>query len=275
MKYLLTFFALFIIVSCSDDDIDYDKVNDKEILKYIADNNLDATKSSTGLYYVIDEQGYGSKPDENSIVTVRYKGYFTNGNIFDQSDNSGLTIGLQDVIIGWAEGIAYFNRGGIGKLLIPSKLAYGENGGNGIPKGTVLIFDIQLLDVDYEKQNEDDILKYIEDHNLTAEKSDSGLYYTIDEKGEGRTPTLSSNITVKYKGYFTNDDVFDSTGDESVTFQLQQLILGWQEGIPYFNEGGKGTLFIPSKLGYGNAGTGNIPPGSVTIFDIDLLKVEN
>jgi len=149
MKYLFALIVLFSISSCGGDDpiepIDYDKQNEQEILDYIAKNNLDATRSSTGLYYVIEIEGTGEQPNVNSDVTVNYKGYYTNDKVFDQNDN--ITFNLQQVIPGWTEGITYFKEGGTGMLLIPSRLGYGYNDYKGIPGGSVLIFDIDLLDV--------------------------------------------------------------------------------------------------------------------------------
>jgi len=148
------FFALFIVlfVSCNDDDEnclskDYKVENEKEIVAYIADNNLDATASGSGLYYVIDEQGTGAQPTQDSNVTVAYKGSYTNGGIFDQSDEDGVSFDLNRVIPGWTEGIQYFKEGGNGLLLIPSHLAYGSCDYNGIPGGSVLIFEVNLISV--------------------------------------------------------------------------------------------------------------------------------
>lgn len=123
------------------------------------------------------------------------------------------------------------------------------------------------------KIDEDNIVKYIADHNLTATATGSGLYYVIDEVGTGASCTSSSTVTVKYKGYYTDGSVFDESGASGATFGLQQVIKGWTEGIPYFKEGGKGVLLIPSALGYGADGSGSIPKNSVLIFDIELLDV--
>ena len=117
-------------------------LNDQQIIEYIEQNNLDAQKSSTGLYYVIDEPGTGIQPNSNSNVTVAYKGYFLNGTVFDQSDSQGISFGLQQVIKGWTEGITYFNEGGNGMLLVPANLGYGNDTYRGIPGGSVLIVDV-------------------------------------------------------------------------------------------------------------------------------------
>jgi len=152
MKYLWAFLMLLTMSSCLDDDttdyetIDYDAKNETEILNYIDAHELEAQKSDSGLYYVINEAGTGAQPQVNSDVRVRYKGYFINGNVFDQSSEEGITFNLLQVIAGWREGITYFKEGGEGMLLIPSRLGYGYQNYNGIPAGSVLIFDITLLE---------------------------------------------------------------------------------------------------------------------------------
>ncbi|WP_445737935.1 FKBP-type peptidyl-prolyl cis-trans isomerase [Mariniflexile sp.] len=87
MKKIILPFLLLFIISCSSDNSvkDYTQANEKEILDYISDKNLVAQKSSTGLYYIINEAGTGEQPSSASNVTVTYKGYFTNGKVFDQN----------------------------------------------------------------------------------------------------------------------------------------------------------------------------------------------
>jgi len=148
------FLALFVVlfISCNDDDEncltkDYVEENEREILDYIADNNLDATASGSGLYYVINEQGNGAQPTSNSNVTVAYKGMYTNGSVFDESNENGISFNLSQVIPGWTEGIQYFKEGGNGILLVPSALAYGSCDYRSIPGGSVLIFEVNLISV--------------------------------------------------------------------------------------------------------------------------------
>lgn len=150
MKYTLIFLFAILFISCNSEEntkTDYTVENEAEIVKYIADNNLNATKSTSGLYYVIDTAGTGAQPSSTSNVTVAYKGYFTDGSVFDQSDSNGISFSLQQVIQGWTEGITYFKESGSGILLIPSHLGYGSSGRGSIPGGAVLIFDIDLISV--------------------------------------------------------------------------------------------------------------------------------
>jgi|SRR5690554_4451818 len=127
-------------------------------------------------------------------------------------------------------------------------------------------------ETDFVAKNELEITAYIEKHGLVAERSNSGLYYVINEEGSGIRPTATSNVKVAYKGYYTNGKVFDQSV-EGVSFGLQQVIQGWTEGIPYFKEGGNGILLVPAHLGYGNRDYRNIPGGSVLIFEVSLIAV--
>ncbi|WP_372639658.1 FKBP-type peptidyl-prolyl cis-trans isomerase [Ancylomarina sp.] len=124
----------------------------------------------------------------------------------------------------------------------------------------------------YKHQNEEETKAYIKKNKLDAQKSDSGLYYVVSKEGEGKKPSPDSNVTIAYMGYLTNGDTFDQ--NERFEVNLSEVVAGWTEGIQYFKEGGEGILLIPSHLAYGNDDYGNIPGGSVLIFDIQLIKVD-
>lgn len=62
---------------------------------------------------------------------------------------------------------------------------------------------------DFDNENDQELLAYIESHNLNAQKTASGLYYVITKEGTGVKPKSNSTVTVNYKGYFTNDRLFD------------------------------------------------------------------
>ncbi len=127
-----------------------------------------------------------------------------------------------------------------------------------------------------KKQAEEDdaiIKQYIEDNNLAATATGSGLYIVTTDPGTGASCSASSNVTVDYKGYYTNNVIFDESTSAGITFNLSSVIAGWTEGIPHFKEGGSGILLIPSGLGYGDEANGSIPANSVLIFEIELLDV--
>lgn len=122
------------------------------------------------------------------------------------------------------------------------------------------------LDIDVAK-----IQDYLSTNGLEAESLDSGLHYIIKAPGSGDAfPSLASDITINYKGYLLDGTVFDE--NTNITFALNRLIRGWQEGIPLIKPGGEIMLLIPSELGYGANRSGSIPGNSVLIFEIDLIS---
>ena len=148
MKRILLFlFVAVALVQCKKDEENQSEMDEKIITKYIADKGLNAQNVGDGLYFVDEQTGTGENPTASSTVRVAYRGYFTNGEVFDESSTDGVVFGLNQVIRGWTLGIPYFKEGGRGKLLIPSGMAYGTNPPLGIPRNSVLIFDIHLIEV--------------------------------------------------------------------------------------------------------------------------------
>lgn len=112
-------------------------------------NNMITT--STGLQYEEVVLGTGEEAKAGMMVSVNYKGTFKDGSEFDNSYKRGapieFTLGAQQVIAGWDEGIAGMKVGGKRKLIIPAELGYGPNDYGPIPGGSVLFFDVELVGV--------------------------------------------------------------------------------------------------------------------------------
>ncbi|MBL4791192.1 MAG: FKBP-type peptidyl-prolyl cis-trans isomerase [Colwellia sp.] len=105
----------------------------------------------------------------------------------------------------------------------------------------------------------------------------SGLQYQILQQGKGTEhPSASSKVTVHYHGSLLDGTVFDSSVDrgEPISFSLNQVISGWTEGVQLMVIGDKFKFFIPSKLAYGNSAAGKIAPGSLLIFEVELLQIQ-
>lgn len=116
------------------------------------------------------------------------------------------------------------------------------------------------------------ILTYNEDNEITGVKDPSGLYYEIIEQGSAGLPNLNSQIFIKYTGKLTNGTVFDSQTNPTLTgWALRTLIPGWQVAIPKIGRGGKIKMVLPSALGYGCRGNGNIPANSILFFEVELV----
>lgn len=105
----------------------------------------------------------------------------------------------------------------------------------------------------------------------------TGLQYIIEETGNDNRPGPKDTVFVHYKGTTLDGTVFDETKaeDPSVHFTLDQVIKGWGQGMQFIGEGGKIKLFIPSDLGYGDRGAGEvIKPGSTLQFEVTLDSVK-
>lgn len=114
---------------------------------------------------------------------------------------------------------------------------------------------------------------YLDSAGITgAMQHCSGLFYKIENAGTGNAPVACSTVNVKYKGRFTNGQVFDSS-DAGINISLADVIRGWVNGVPLIKEGGRIALYIPPSLGYGSKDYRTIPGNSILVFDIDLVKV--
>jgi len=109
-----------------------------------------------------------------------------------------------------------------------------------------------------KKEGEDFVQNFL-DCNDEAIKTNSGLVYYEMKAGEGKQPTLQSNVEVHYHGTLTDGTIFDSSVErgQTISFPLSGVIKGWQEGLQLMREGGKATLVIPGDLAYGDAGSGD------------------
>lgn len=123
--------------------------DEENVIKaYAAANGINAVKHSSGLYYEIVNPGTGKSASISSKVFITYTGKLLNGQQFDQATNpanTGWVLG--QLIEGWQLGVPLIKTGGKIKLIIPSALAYGCNGGGAIAPNSVLFFEVDLIDV--------------------------------------------------------------------------------------------------------------------------------
>lgn len=120
--------------------------------KFLDDNKSKqgVVTTASGLQYTVLTEGKGPKPTATDVVKVNYKGTTLDGKEFDSSYKRGqpATFPLNSVIPGWTEALQLMNVGSKFKVLLPPSLAYGENGsGSVIGPNSVLIFEIELLDI--------------------------------------------------------------------------------------------------------------------------------
>lgn len=105
----------------------------------------------------------------------------------------------------------------------------------------------------------------------------SGLQYKIVRSGPagGAKPDVQDEVKVHYHGTLTDGTVFDSSYDAGApaVFRIQGLIPAWEQALPMMKPGDEWILYVPPQLGYGETGSGPIPPNSVLVFRIELLDV--
>jgi FKBP-type peptidyl-prolyl cis-trans isomerase len=106
----------------------------------------------------------------------------------------------------------------------------------------------------------------------------SGLQYKVITQGDGTQPKADDTVKVHYRGTLLDGTEFDSsyTRNDPVVFPLNQVIPGWTEALQLMNVGSKYRIFLPPKLAYGDRGAPPvIEPGSMLIFEVELLGIEN
>lgn len=123
------------------------------------------------------------------------------------------------------------------------------------------------------KSFDQQIQDYLAEKNIDCERSDSGLYFKIIEKGKGREIKFSDKVSFKYKGELLNGRVFDDK-KEPVEFYVKQLIACWKEVLMEINEGGKVFLVSPPQLGYGDHKLNDIPQNSILVFEMEVVEVK-
>ena len=257
------------------------------------------TTTDTGLKYRIVRAGTGDKPTEDDAVEVHYDGKLADGTEFDSSYKRKLPARflLKDVVAGWAEGLQLVATGGQIDLIVPPDLGYGENplSGGIIPPNATLYFTVELLDFmrhephaeesDGSESTSTDLAAFESDNPLGPfagseadgefSTTDSGLKYRIVREGKGVKPKATDMVRVHYAGKLADGQEFDSSykRDEPTEFLLSGVVRGWTEGLQLIAEGGKIELIIPSKLGYGSGGRGQIPADATLYFTVELLKI--
>jgi FKBP-type peptidyl-prolyl cis-trans isomerase FkpA len=118
--------------------------------------------------------------------------------------------------------------------------------------------------------------QYLAARHITAQKTPRGAYVVITEQGTGPQAADGKYVVVKYNGKLLNDSSFQQ-GTYPFQLGMRRAIDGWDEGLPLFKEGGKGTLYVPGYLAYGKNPEPNSPfkPNEALIFDVEVLNVSD
>jgi peptidylprolyl isomerase len=266
MKKIITVVLSILVIS----------VNAQEKTKTQKVKNPKTVKTASGLEYTIKEKGNGKKAQPGDKVVVHYTGKLTNDTVFDSSVSRGqpftFKLGAGQVIKGWDEAFQILQVGDKATIKFGPELGYGERAMGKIPANSTLIFDVELLDViegvrPYDVKGKDTIT------------TPSGLKYIIVQANKsGEQAVKGTKVTANYSAYFKDGTMFDSSIDRNQPLKASvgkgQLFPGLDEAFALLHKGEKAKLFIPSKLAFGEKGSGPIPANADLIFDVEILDVQ-
>ncbi len=206
-----------------------------------------------------------------------------------ESGITGTKVQTAEDSLAYSLGIAsYFYYQGDSLNIDPVLFAKGmldsKNGKNALDEtaaqGYVMTFMQKRQAETMKKQfgkNIDEGEKFLADNKKRedVQETASGLQYEVITMGTGPKPGAEEVVKVHYTGTLTDGTKFDSSVDrgEPAVFGVNQVIKGWQEGIQLMPVGSKFKFYIPYELGYGEQGTGPIPPYSTLLFEVELLEI--
>ena len=307
--------SFYVHLLTADSPVKMQKDEEISLQKYLKDNNVTVSPTASGVYLIESQKGEGIKIDTGCQVKFQFKVALIDGkqlfSSYERPEPIKFRFGKKVDTRGMEEAIGLLKKGSKAKIIVPSKMAFGETGrGSIVPPYSTLVYEVEILDVqskaecDKEQaealekeqnapkpagQPKDDkflnnqkeepmlIEKYLADNKITVKPTASGLYYVEKVPGTGKQAVAGKNVKVHYTGTLLNGKKFDSSRDrnEPIAFPLGQgrVIKGWDEGIAMMKEGGRAILIIPSAIGYGPSDMGVIPPYSTLVFDVELVEV--
>jgi FKBP-type peptidyl-prolyl cis-trans isomerase len=164
--------------------------------------------------------------------------------------------------------------------------------GNGDYK--MMEFDISVVAVKTQQELKDEaaaqkikddslIQDYLKRNKIQAKKTNSGLYYVVEQEGTGEYIRYGQIASVLLIGKTLDGKVFDAnTGPEATSKNVldvevgrKHVLKGWNEGFPYLKKGSKATFYIPSHLAFGVAAKDKVPPNSVIISHVEVQNVKD
>jgi len=298
-----SFINFFVHLLTVDSPQSLEKKEGESIQSYLSTNKVTVQPSPDGIYYIETTPGKGMKIDSGCQVKLQFKVSLVDGkqifSTFDRPEPVSFQYGKKFDTPGLEQAVGLMKKGTKATVIVPSKMAFGEQGrGTIVPPYSTIVYNVEIVDVltkaEYEKEQaakkkEDQMKtenakkdegalmqKYLKDNKITAKPTASGLYYIEKIKGTGPRAMSGKKVKVNYTGTLLNGKVFDSSKDKKpfeFTLGQGQVIKGWDEGIAMMNVGGKATLIVPSSIAYGERSMGSIQPYSTLVFDVELLDV--
>ncbi len=288
--FLLSFPLMVIITSCGDDNdfgvgpgpIDEEQLAADIITidNFLNENGIDAEIHSSGIRYVVDQEGDGDVPALGDDVALKFTSAIMGGDVVGL-DTIGFTINLsQQIIEAWRLMIPEMKENGRLTIYVPSGYAFGSSSITGIPANSILTYTIDLLervdDADEQFVVDLEIIdELLAESNIVPREHSSAIRYVIHEQGNDLRPTSTDVVLVEYSGRFLDGTEFDATTNVPAIFDLTNLIESWRLILPLIGEGGRITFYSPSQYCYGPSGSGGvIPANTPLVFEIELVSID-
>ena len=239
-------------------------------------------QTENGLYYKFVSQNKEARavqPNEYLFLTVSYR-----------TDNDSMTLDERDVVDMMREsvykgdlyeGYKLLHEGDevIFALKADTFMLYAgyPELPSFINENTMIFFNIKVNKIRSEKEmdeeKDEEIRNYMSQHNLTAEPTESGLYFIETEPGKGKEIFAGDSLSINYVFRLANDSIFDSSEGRGPLYCIVgQMFPGLNEGLCKMKRGGKATLIMPYKIAFGVQNPYiPVPPFSTIIAEIEVL----
>jgi len=277
------------------------KIQDEVLLsKYLSGNKV----TEDGLIILNINNNKGKFAVEGDIMMINFSLQTLDGDtiiyMYD-AEPVAVKCGDQALGIGFDEAMHLVPKGGCGRFVIPSSLAFDSIGlDESIAPYTSMLLDVEMIDImtikEYEEEQKrlDEIQKieaqkrlegeqarideFVKTHDVRVNPTSTGLYYLEVERGTGDSAVVGDVVYIHYNLYNIEDKLIETSyGEEPLQFVYGngEMVPGIEEAISYMKKGGKATIIVPSKIGFGEYPIDNdLPANSTVIFDIDFVDLQ-
>lgn len=263
--------------------------NEAEINQYITQNNLTATKTEEGVYFIQTKSVPTAQAPKTGdevryhYVTRRLDGVVVDSTIASEGPQTVILAGndTRGITLGRYAGILKLRQGEEGAVLVPSALDGGREGTLLLPQYSPVRYDLRIVSIRTENQQ---IQDYIRTNNLTVTTltSDSiRVVKTLVQPADSAAITTGKTVTLNYTGRRASTGaIFDAGTAFQVKIGEKRTVTGFENGLTSLRAGEKAKLIFPSSLGYSTQGSPssdpakNILPYTPLVFEIEVTKVQ-
>ncbi|MCK9305668.1 MAG: FKBP-type peptidyl-prolyl cis-trans isomerase [Bacteroidales bacterium] len=260
---LLIVASSFVLTSCLGES-DYEKqvkIDDQIISDYLAENDIQAQKHSSGLYYqTLTTNSSGATLKKNDVVSFYYTISRLDGTVIeeiDKAEDEPVKFKLLTYTIipeGLDKGIDLMRVGEKFRFYIPSYLAYGSYSSGDFSTNCNFIVDVEVTDVESETEINtaqlDSIETYMADKYPDHLLIGSGLYFVDSIPGTGNIPMSGNRVNVDFERRYLNNSLIKNVTNTSFYLDRGEAVQGLEDGLKQMREGGVGILIMPASLGF-------------------------